>query len=351
MTQDTMHAIKKIQPKPGLDWTADSPRPSVGPRDVLIQVTHAGICGTDRHIYEWDQWSAGRIPLGITIGHEFVGRVAKIGSSVVRTHAGERVTAEGHIVCGKCEPCRSGRGHICESVQIIGVDRDGCFAEFVAVPEENVWPINPAIPDRIAAIFDPIGNAMHTVMAAGVSGRSVLITGVGIIGLMAVAIARAAGAGTIIVTDVESHRLELARQLGADITFFANDPDWPAAVRKATNNQGPQVLLEMSGKSGAIQDGFKALRSGGTAALLGTPSQPVEIDLSRDVVFKGITILGINGRLMYETWFQVESFLLSGRVDFSPIVTHEIAFADFEQGFKKMQSGEAIKVVMTVSAS
>jgi threonine 3-dehydrogenase len=341
-------AIKKTRAGPGLTWCDDVPRPDVGPRDVLIAVTHTGICGTDRHIYEWDKWSADRVPLGITIGHEFVGRLAAVGSGAVRVQVGQRVSGEGHIGCGLCEPCRTGNAHICEKVKILGVDRDGCFAQYIAIPEENVWPVHPDIPDRIAAVLDPLGNAMHTVMAAGVSGRSVLITGVGVIGLMAVAIARAAGAGTILVSDVKPQRLELAKQLGADIAYLADDPEWTAKAREATHNQGPQVLLEMSGNPRAIRDGLTALRNGGTAALLGTPSNPVEINLSTDIIFKGATILGINGRRIYETWYQVESFLLSNRLHLDPIITHQLELRDFERAFHLLEAGEAIKVVLRV---
>src|SRR5262249_90705 len=245
-------------------------------------VTHAGICGTDRHIYEWDPWSASRIPLGITTGHEFVGRVVETGSAVIRTKPGQRVSGEGHIGCGVCEPCRTGNAHICEKVNIIGTGRDGCFAQFLSLPEENIWPVHPDIPDKIAAIFDPLGNAMHTVMAAGVSGRSVLITGTGIIGLMAVTIARAAGAGKILVNDVSPRRLELAKALGADVAFDSRDDDWPRKARELTHDQGPEVLLEMSGHPKAICHGFAALRNGGTAALLGLPSEPVALDLPND---------------------------------------------------------------------
>jgi threonine 3-dehydrogenase len=344
----TMLAIKKTEPTAGLTWSPQTPIPEVGPRDALIAVTHAGICGTDRHIYEWDAWSQSRIPLGITTGHEFVGRVVGVGNAVTRAHVGQRVSAEGHIGCGVCEPCRTGNGHICEKVDILGIDRDGCFAQYVSVPEENLWPVDPAIPDHIAAIFDPLGNAMHTVMAAGVSGRSVLITGVGTIGLMAVTIARAAGAGKIIVTDPFERRLDLARQLGADHAFSAKDPDWPEETRRLTHDQGPQVLLEMSGHPNGIRDGFRALRNGGTAALLGLPSKEVSFNLAEDIIFKGATVLGINGRRMFETWYQVESFLLSGQLNLAPIVTHQIDLQDFDRGLKLMQAGEAIKVVMRV---
>jgi len=344
----TMPAIKKLDDAPGLTFCPETAVPSIGPRDVLIGVTHVGICGTDRHIYEWDAWSRGRVQRGITTGHEFVGRVVALGGAVTRTQVGDRVSAEGHIGCGVCQPCRTGNGHICEKVDILGIDCDGCFASFVAIPEENVWPVHPDIPDHIAAIFDPLGNAMHTVMAAGVSGRSVLITGVGIIGLMAVTIARAAGAGRILVTDPQVSRLELARQLGADDLFRADDADWPAEVRRLTNAQGPEVLLEMSGHPGAIRQGFTALRNGGTAALLGLPAEPVALDLPNDIIFKGATVLGINGRRMFETWYQVENFILSGRLDLEPIVTHQLDLDDFETGFRLMQSGDAIKVVLRV---
>jgi len=343
-----MTALQKTTAGPGLTITDKARVPHVGPRDVLVAVTHAGICGTDRHIYEWDAWSQSRVKVGITTGHEFVGTVAAIGDAVWRTKIGDRVSGEGHIGCGTCEPCRTGNGHICEKVDILGIDVDGCFAEFVVLPEDNVWPVHPDIPDHYAAIFDPLGNAMHTVMAAGVSGRSVLITGVGIIGMMAVTIARAAGAGTILVTDADPRRLELAKELGADHAFEANDPDWAQEARRLTHDQGPQVLLEMSGHPVAIRDGFTALRNGGTAALLGLPAKPVSFDLPNDIIFKGATVIGINGRRMYETWYQVESFLLSGRINLEPIVTHQLDLADFDTGFKLMQSGEAIKVVLKI---
>src|SRR4051812_20149853 len=294
------------------------------------------------------QWSSNRIPIGITTGHEFVGKVVKVGDAVLRTKVGERVSAEGHIGCGVCEPCRTGQMHICEKVDIIGIDRDGAFAQYISIPEENIWPVHPDIPDHFAAIFDPLGNAMHTVMAAGVSGRSVLITGVGIIGLMAVTIAKAAGAGTIIAVDVDRRRLELAKHLGAAITYDARDNDWPTKARAATHDQGPEVLLEMSGHPGAIRAGFAALRNGGTAALLGLPAEPVALDLPNDIIFKGATVLGINGRLMFKTWYQVENFLLSGRLNLEPIITHHLPLVEFERGLKMMQSGEAIKVVLEV---
>lgn len=346
----TMKALKKTADAPGLTWSPRTAVPHIGPRDVLVEVTHAGICGTDRHIYEWDAWSQSRIPIGITTGHEFVGKVVATGDAVWRTKIGQRVSGEGHIGCGVCEPCRTGNGHICQRVDILGVDIDGCFAQYLSVPEDNVWPVHPDIPDHIAAVFDPLGNAMHTVMAPGVSGKSVLITGVGIIGLMAVTIARAAGAGTIIATDADPKRLALAKKLGADHTFHAAEEDWPEKAIALTHDQGPQVLLEMSGHPAAIKQGFKALRNGGTASLLGLPAKRVDFDLANDIIFKGATVLGINGRRMYETWYQVESFVLSKRINLDPIITHQIPFEDWEKGFKLMQTGEGIKVVMKIKA-
>ncbi|MCP4097374.1 MAG: L-threonine 3-dehydrogenase [Planctomycetaceae bacterium] len=341
----TMPAIRKLHDAPGLDWCDAVEVPKIGPREVLIKVTHAGICGTDRHIYEWDTWSQDRVKVGITTGHEFVGKVIQIGDAVDRVEIGQRVSGEGHIGCGKCEMCRTGNGHICESVVILGIDCNGCFAPYVAVPEENCWPVSEGISDEIAAVFDPLGNAVHTVMSAGVSGKSVLITGVGIIGLMAVTVAKAAGAGKIFVTDMDERRLKLAEQLGADRAFKATD-DWTTEILKLTRGHGPHVMLEMSGNPDAIRDGFSVLRSGGTAAMLGIPSNEITLDLAKLIIFKGTTVLGINGRRMFETWYQMENLLLSERLELEPIITHVLEMNEFEKGLKMMQTGEAIKVVI-----
>ncbi len=340
-----MPAIRKTKDAPGLEFCPETEVPTIGPNDVLVKVTHAGICGTDRHIYEWDEWSQNRVKVGITTGHEFVGIVTQVGSAVNRVEVGQRVSAEGHVGCGHCQQCRTGNAHICDHVDILGIDRNGCFAHFISVPQENIWPVNPSIPNRFAAIFDPFGNAVHTVMAGDVSNKSVLITGVGIIGLMAVAVARAAGAWRIIVTDVDKRRLNLAMELGADEALSATDPDLVRQIRDASGATGPDVLLEMSGHPGALIQGLDALQNGGTAALLGIPSNEISIDLSRTIIFKGAKVLGINGRMMFETWYQMERFLLAG-IDLDPIVTHEIPMDQFESGFQKMQSGEAIKVVL-----
>jgi len=346
-----MQAIKKLKSEPGLWLCDDVELPVCGPDDVLIAVTHAGICGTDRHIFEWDRWSQNRVKVGIATGHEFVGKIAQVGREVTRFQVGQRVSAEGHIYCGHCKPCRTGNAHICKNIEIIGIDRDGCFAQFVAIPQRNIWPVDPSIQDDVAAVFDPLGNAVHTVMSADVSGETVLITGVGIIGLMAVSVARAAGAGKILVSDVDQRRLQLALELGADVAYLATDEDWPEKSRRETNGHGPQVLLEMSGNRFAIRQGFRALADGGTAALLGIPGDDIEINLADDIIFKGATVIGINGRRIFETWYQMESLLKSGRVDLGPIITHTIEMEDFEQGFRMMQTGEAIKVVLKIPQS
>ena len=346
-TLGVMPAIRKTESAPGLTWCPETPVPQIGPTDVLVRVTHAGICGTDRHIYEWDRWSQSRVKVGITTGHEFVGRVERVGEGVRNIEIGTRVSAEGHVGCGQCEPCRTGRAHICESCSILGIDRDGCFAQFISVPQENIWRVNPQIPDRFAAIFDPLGNAVHTVMAAGVSNKSVLITGVGTIGLMAVAVARAVGAWRIVVTDVNPERLALAQRLGADEAIDSRAGNVVANIRRASGRTGPDVLLEMSGHPQALVDGLDSLQNGGRVALLGIPADEVSLDLARLIIFKGATVLGINGRIMFETWYQMEKLLLSG-LDLDPIVTHQMALSEFDAGFSKMQSGEAIKVVLQI---
>lgn len=349
----TMRALVKARPAEGLDFDAHRPLPNggnPGPREVLIRVKKAGVCGTDRHIWEWDDWAAGRIPVGIVTGHEFVGVVERIGKDVTTVQVGQRVSAEGHIVTGADYNARTGNAHIARGMQIIGVDRDGCFADYIMMPEENIWPLHPQIPDHIAAVMDPLGNAVHTVMAAGVSAKNVLITGVGAIGLMAVTVARAAGASRIFVTDVNDQRLALARRLGADEAYnTAHSSGWIGDLKRATRDEGADVLLEMSGAPAAFEAGFAALRNGGTAALLGLPSKKFEFDWNKHVIFKGATVLGINGRRMFETWYQMEALLLSGGVRLDEIITHEIPMSNYAHAFKLMQDGEAIKVVLNIN--
>lgn len=341
----TMRALYKHHA--GTELKLDPARavPKIGPRDVLVKVTKAGICGTDRHIWEWDAWAASRIPVGITTGHEFVGHIVAVGSAVTKYQVGLRVSAEGHISPGTGYNARTGAAHIADGMVILGVDRDGCFADYVCIPEDNVWPVHERIPDHIAAVLDPLGNAVHTVMEAGVSAQTVLVTGVGIIGLMAVTVAKAAGASRIFVTDVDPRRLALARKLGAVEAYDARDTTWIEHLRKQTHN-GADVLLEMSGAPSAIDAGFSALRPGGTAALLGIPSRPLTFDLTNHVIFKGAKVLGINGRKMFQTWYQMEALLLSGRLELDEIITHQLPMERFAEGFGLMQSGEGIKIVL-----
>lgn len=356
-----MRSLTKARADAGLDYVTDRPLPrsesdpslppgEPGPGEVLIRVRKAGVCGTDRHIYEWDDWARSRIPVGIVTGHEFVGVIEKLGAGVTNCQKGQRVSAEGHITRFNDYNSRTGNAHIASDTRILGVDRDGCFAEWLIIPASNVWPLHEAIPDKFAAIMDPLGNAVHTVMSAGVSTKSVLITGVGIIGLMAVTVARAAGAARIYATDTNPRRLDLARRLGAaDVFNPLDDTGFIEKIRRETRGDGVDVLLEMSGSPAATDQGFRALRNGGTAALLGIPSKPFAFDLTNHVVFKGATVLGINGRKMWETWYQMENLLVSGRLRLDEIVTHELPMARADEAFRLMQTGEGIKIVLDVA--
>ena len=344
----TMRALCKVNAERGFTMR-EVPVPEIGPTDVLIRIEKGGICGTDAHIYEWDHWAQARVRPPIVVGHEFMGRVEAVGGAVRAVRIGDRVSAEGHIADLTCLLCRTGQAHICERLKIIGVDRDGSFAEYIAVPEYNVWKLDPAIPDEVGAVFDPLGNAVHTVMAAGVSARSVVITGVGSIGLMAIPVARAAGAATVFAIDVNQAKLDLAKRLGADETFLASDEAVVTQVRALTNGDGVDVLLEMSGSGAAIDMGLQMVRNGGTAALLGIPSDNVNLNLAERIIFKGLTVLGVNGRLMFETWYQTQALVKSGRVDLRPIITHTLPLSEYEEAFALMRSGAAAKIVLDVA--
>ncbi|HEY5339399.1 MAG TPA: L-threonine 3-dehydrogenase, partial [Candidatus Aquilonibacter sp.] len=343
----TMKALSKLRPEAGFTLT-QVPIPQIGPTDVLIRVEKAGVCGTDQHIYTWDPWAQARVHPPLVIGHEFMGTVEAIGDAVRAVKPGDRVSAEGHIADLTCVLCRTGKAHICEHVKIIGVDCDGAFAEFIAMPEYNVWKLDPAIPDEFAAVFDPLGNAVHTVMAAGVSTKSVVITGVGSIGLMAIPVARAAGASSVYAIDVNPAKLELARRLGADATFDPRTPGLVEEIKARTGGDGVEVLLEMSGSGSAIDLGLQMVRNGGTAALLGIPSDNINLNLAERIIFKGLTVLGINGRTMFETWYQTQALVKSGRVDLRPIITHVLPFHEFDRAFELMRSGEAAKIVLDI---
>jgi len=348
-TSGTMRSLIKHHAGSGLQFRDDRPVPTPGPRDVRIRVSKVGICGTDRHIWEWDEWASNRIPVGIITGHEFVGVIDQVGSAVTKYQPGQRVSAEGHLTAGTDYNSRTGNAHIASDTTIFGIDRDGCFADYIVVPEDNVWPVHADIPDKYAAILDPLGNAVHTVMSAGVSTKTVLISGVGIIGLMAVTVAKAAGASRIYCTDINPPRLALAKKLGATEAFDARDSAWIKKVRSETY-EGVDVLLEMSGAPAAMDQGFRALRNGGTAALLGLPARTVDFDFNAHIIFKGCTVLGINGRRMWDTWYQMEKLLLSGNLELDDIITHEFPIEQFEKAFETMISGDGIKVLMNVNA-
>jgi threonine 3-dehydrogenase len=341
-----MKAVRKMTAAKGLAMQ-EIPIPTLGPQDALIKIDAAGICGTDYHIYSWDKWSQNRIKPPLTLGHEFIGTVAKVGEEVHHITPGDRVSGEGHIVCGHCNFCRTGQAHICQTVEIIGVDREGCFAEYLAMPVDNLWPVPDEIPDKFASIYDPIGNAMHTVMSAHISGTSVLIMGAGAIGLFAVSIAKAAGASLVIVIEPNSYKSDLAKKGGADIVLNPMTDDVETAVMNATHKIGPEVILEMSGNPKAMKQAFQLLRKGGEICLLGLPSGDVPVDWSEEIIFKGITIHGITGRRMYDTWYQTHEFLLHHRDLIDAAVTHVLPFDQFQKGFDLMEKGDCGKVVLT----
>lgn len=341
-----MKALVKAKAGPGFVLT-DVPVPTILENEVLIRVRRAGVCGTDVHIYEWDDWASGRCKPPFVVGHEFAGDVVQVGGLVTDVQVGDRVTAEGHIVCGRCLLCRTGNSHVCPNTRIIGVDRDGCFAEFIAMPSINVWHLDDAISYDVGGIHDPMGNAFHTALTAEIPGSSVLITGCGPIGLFAVGICRAAGAGRIIASDVNERRLALARTMGAhDVVKPAEVED---IVRRATDGLGVDVVLEMSGVPSAIHQAFSLVRLGGRVQMLGIPSRPVEVDFATEVIFRGITIYGVVGRRMYETWHQMTRFLRSGEFDPTPVITHRFPLEGFEDAMRVIKSGEAGKVIFEVA--
>jgi len=342
---DRMKAVVKTTAGPGAELTTvDIPTP--GAKDVLVKVKATSICGTDLHIYRWDPWAASRIKPPLIFGHELAGEVVEVGQEVTSIDVGDFVSAETHIVCGVCHQCRSGQRHVCQNVSIIGVDRPGCFAEYVVVPECNVWQNPPEMPPEVASVQEPFGNAVHTALSTELVAKSVLITGCGPIGLMAIAIAKAAGAEQVFATEVVPYRIQLAQAAGADLVLNPKDTNVSAEITARTAGTGVDVLLEMSGNPSAIREGFAVLRYGGYAALLGIPPQPMELDLANTLIFKGATVYGVTGRLIWKTWYQTKALLGSGAVDLQPIITHRFPLEDFEQGMALMDTGQCGKVVL-----
>jgi threonine 3-dehydrogenase len=338
-----MKALVKSHAEPGL-WLEDVPKPEIGFNDVLIRILLTGICGTDLHIYGWDEWARQTIPVPMVIGHEFVGEIVEVGSNVSDFHPGMIVSGEGHVVCGRCRNCLAGRRHLCAHTQGVGVNRAGAFAEYVALPMTNIWRHHSGIPLEIAAIFDPFGNAVHTALSFPVLGEDVLITGAGPIGLMAAAVVRHAGARYVAITDLNAFRLELARKLGVTRAVNPSETSLEQVQQELGMQEGFDVGLEMSGNPRAFREMLANMSHGAKIAMLGIPAGEIAIDW-RQVIFNMLTVKGIYGREMYETWYKMTVMLESG-LDISPVITHRLAWRDFEEGFAAMRSGNSGKVVL-----
>jgi threonine 3-dehydrogenase len=342
-----MQAIVKEKRAPGLKVTT-VPKPSPGPGDVLIAVRHAGVCGTDVHIADWDAWAEGRIHPPVVVGHEFAGEVVAVGDGVSGLKSGQLVTAEGHIVCGHCFQCRTGNAHICKNTRIIGVDRDGAFAEYIVMPGTNVLPLD-GIPTTIGAVMDPMGNAFHAVLSADIPGSSVFVVGCGPIGCFAVGIARAAGAAKVIASDVNATRLALAQRMGAHVTINAARDDVVRTVLAETGGEGADVVCEMSGVPSALHQAFAAVRLGGRVHLLGIPKGDVPIDFASEIIFKGITVYGVIGRKLYETWHQMRRYLTAGLLDPRPVITHQFPLAKIDEALAAIRAGDAGKIILEIA--
>lgn len=338
-----MKALVKQKAEPGL-WMEDVPVPEIGINDVLIRVDRTGICGTDLHIYNWDAWAQKTIPVPMVVGHEFVGEIVEVGSNVKDFSAGDVVSGEGHVVCGRCRNCMAGRRHLCNHTRGIGVNRPGAFAEFIALPMTNVWLHHPKISRDVQSIFDPLGNAVHSALSFNVLGEDVLITGAGPIGLMAAAVVRHAGARFVVITDVNPYRLDLARKLGVTRAVDARSEGLADVQVELGMLEGFDIGLEMSGNATAFRDMLENMCHGGRIAMLGIPEESMAIDWSL-VIFNMLTIKGIYGREMYETWYKMTVLIESG-LDIEPVITHRLSCDDFEEGFAAMKSGACGKVIL-----
>lgn len=343
-----MKALVKAKPEVGI-WMEDVPEPEIGPNDVLIRIRKTAICGTDIHIYNWDHWSQQTIPVPMVTGHEFVGEVVEVGSHAAGFAVGDRVSGEGHITCGHCRNCRAGKRHLCRNTQGVGVNRQGCFAEYLSLPASNAFKLSDAITDDLASILDPFGNATHTALAYPMVGEDVLITGAGPIGCMAAAVCRHVGARHVVITDVNPYRLELAKQLGASEVVDVRSDSIEAAFDRLGMQEGFDIGLEMSGHPQAFRDLLANMNHGGKVALLGIPPEDMAIDWNQ-VIFKGLDLKGIYGREMFETWYKMQSMVESG-LDLGPIITHHFPIDDFQAGFDIMRSGQSGKVILDWQAA
>jgi threonine 3-dehydrogenase len=338
-----VRALVKAKAEPGI-WMQDVPVPEIGPNDVLIKVRKASICGTDIHIWNWDPWSQKTIKVPMVIGHEFMGEIAKLGDEVTGFQVGDRVSGEGHITCGHCRNCRAGKRHLCRNTVGLGVNRQGCFAEYVALPAFNVFRVPKEIPDDIASFFDPLGNAVHTALSFDLVGEDVLITGAGPIGVMAAAISKHVGARHVVVTDLNPYRLELARKMGATRAVDVKSETLGDVMRSLGMTEGFDVGMEMSGNGQAFRDMLGVMNHGGRVAILGIPPNEVSIDWNQ-VIFKGLVLKGVYGREMFETWYKMVAMLQSG-LDVAPVVTHRFPAAQYAEAFEAMRSGQSGKVIL-----
>lgn len=345
VSHDTMWGIQKPSAAPGIKIVT-VPVPSVGPKDVRIRVTAFAICGTDLHIFEWDPWAQSRIKPPLVFGHEFTGVVESVGSDVTLVKPGDRVTGETHVYCGLCYACRRGLAHLCQNCKILGVDRQGAFADFVVIPEGNVWKLHADIPEEIAAIHDPLGNAVHTALAGPIAGLRFAVFGCGPIGCFAVAILKASGASWVAAIDKNPLRLELAEKMGADLLLNVEKDNIVRSILDRTEGRGVDGMLEMSGHPQAFRDGFEVLANGGRVSLLGIPSAPLEIDVAKEIIFRGATVQGINGRVIFDTWYRMEALLLSGKLDIRPVITHVLGWSEFEKAVELQRTGKAGKIVL-----
>jgi threonine 3-dehydrogenase len=342
---DTMLAVVKPEPKPGAE-IREVKIPAFGRTDVLVKVSVASVCGTDLHIYNWDPWAQRRIHPPLIPGHEFCGTVAAVGDEVTSVKEGDFVSAEMHVACGKCLQCRTGEAHICQHVSIIGVDRNGAFAEYVVIPESNIWKLDPSIPQEYASILDPLGNAVHTVLAGEIAAKTVAITGTGPIGLFAIAVARACGATQVFAIEVNQYRRKIAKEMKADHVLDPATQDVRQIIMDLTGGVGVDVVCEMAGHPDAIRTAFNIVRRGGRISLLGLTSKPIALNFSEDIIFKGITVQGINGRRMYQTWYQMTALLKAGKLDLHPVITDKLAMKDFNKGMERLKTGEASKILL-----
>ncbi len=341
----TMKAVVKTKSEPGAELL-DVPVPTPGPNEVLVKVLATSICGTDLHIFQWNDWAQKRIKkIPQIMGHELCGEVVEVGSNVQNIKKDDVISAETHIACGYCYLCRNNLAHICENVKILGVDIDGVFAEYAVVPANNAWVIEDKIPRDYISVMEPLGNAIHTVLAGEIGGNTVLITGCGPIGLMSIAVCKICGAVKIIATEVNEYRLHLAKKLGADVVLNPKKNKVFETIMQNTNGKGVDVVLEMSGNQSAVTEGLKALRPGGRYSILGIPDKPLKIDIA-EIVFKYFTIQGINGRLMFSTWYKTSRFLASGRIDLEPIITHRFRLEEFQKGMELMENGNCGKILL-----